>query len=86
MYRCLEHRTLNLIKEVFLFFLIRAAGEIREWLDKYSFSVAQDYVVGCARNIQEASFRLQTSMNCNCHSLAGIKHTRSVTDCQLVPS
>lgn len=34
-YRCLEHRTLNLIKEVFLFFLIRAAGEIRERLDDY---------------------------------------------------
>lgn len=84
-YRCLEHRTLNLIKEVFLFFLIRAAGKNRGWLDKHSFPVAQDSLVGCDRNIQEASFRLQTSMNCYCHLLATL-NVKSGMGCQFVPS
>lgn len=85
MYRCLEHRTLNLIKEVFLFFLIRAAAKIREWLDKHSFPAAQDSLVGCGRNVQEASFRLQTSMNCHCHLLATLD-MKSAMGCQFVPS
>lgn len=85
MYRCLEHRTLNLIKEVFLFFLIRAAGIIRDWLDCYPVQIAQVSLVGCDRNIQEASFRRQTSMNYG-HRLLATLNTASIMNCQLIPS
>lgn len=65
-YRCLEHRTLNLIRELFLFFLIRAAVKIKASLDHQSCPTLSVFV-NCSRNIQEASFRRQISMNCFGH-------------------
>lgn len=69
-YRCFWQRTLNLTLPTFLFFLIRAAvreGKVRDVAPRQG-AIPRGRILSSSRvgkNVQEASFRRQISMNWN---------------------